>query len=250
MSRRARYATASRVASSARWRSSIQTRPGAGPETRAVERVGDGLEQPDPCPGSVRRDRRDARRRPDRRREVDKAAEIGPRGLIEGGQPARSVGRRRGRRGGVPRSGRRRSRPRRDSRVPRGRCRASSRTPAANTSARRVLPMPASPSSRTTRPSGSEARQADRSASSSCSRPTSGMATGPSVAARVGRLDAETGETSGGALRSSLSSRNGVVQLGRLAERRDAELAIEDRDELAVLPDRAGPIAGDGPAAR
>ena len=81
--------------------------------------------------------------------------------------------------------------------------------------------------------------------SSSRSRPTSGMATGPSVAATSG-ASSETGRNVRrcAAIESVLA--NGVVQLGRLAERRDAELAIEDRDELPVLPDRPDPIAGEG----
>ena len=70
------------------------------------------------------------------------------------------------------------------------------------------------------------------------------MATGPSVAGTSGASsrDRRHGRRCA-AIESVLA--NGVVQLGRLAERRDAELAIEDRDELAVLPDRPDPIAGE-----
>ena len=67
---------ASRVESSARWTSSIQTRPGIGPGDEGRERVGDRLEQPDSrardCPA-----RRRTPRTPDRRREVDQPADLG-----------------------------------------------------------------------------------------------------------------------------------------------------------------------------
>ena len=94
--------------------------------------------------------------------------------------------------------------------------------------------MPASPSSRTTRPDGVAARQAAVMAADSASRPMSGAGSTGGRASRPGRrrrlgLDA------------SLPDR--VVQLGRLAKRRHAELAVEQRNERSVLADRTGAIA-------
>ena len=108
----------------------------------------------------------------------------------------------------------------------------------ANSSASRVLPMPASPSTSTT-PSVRAAPVEPRS-----SRGQLGVATDerrrPSGAATgTGRARPAGGR--GGASRCRADR---LVQRGRLPQRRHAELAGQRPDALAVLRQRPGPVAG------
>ena len=110
--------------------------------------------------------------------------------------------------------------------------------------------MPASPSRRTTPPVAVATPARPRRSSRVRGR---ARRTAPSRHGRGGRQGSDA--TRRRVRRSRWRRRVGarqptfadrVVQLGRLAERRDPELAVEERDQLAVLADRAAPIAGRG----
>ena len=97
-------------------------------------------------------------------------------------------------------------------------------------------------------------RWAATSAASSASRPTMGRRAGRTgraatsvAAAAAGRSTAAAGEIEARSLAAAgghLGVPDRLVQVRRLGQRRDAQLALEDGDPGPVLADGAGPVAG------